>query len=104
LQESGDDLSGTNGKQYFRWWSSSVAYKLAPGLATLSASLTDVGQRVSVFGEKANANTVATAGFKQAVANLGNVGFSFGGGCVFGHGVRVSGGDARFSVINFAVK
>jgi hypothetical protein len=104
LQERGDDLSGTNGKQYFRWWSTSVAYQLAPGSASLSASLTDLGQWVSVFGERANANTAATAGFKQAVANLGNVGFSFGGGCFFGHGVRVSGGDARFSVINFAVK
>jgi len=42
LQEKGDDLSGTNGKQYFRWWSNSVAYQLAPGSANLSASLADV--------------------------------------------------------------
>jgi hypothetical protein len=33
LQEKGDDLSGTNGKQYFRWWSNNVAYQLAPGPA-----------------------------------------------------------------------
>jgi hypothetical protein len=53
---------------------------------------------------KANASVVATAGFKQAMANLGNVGFSFGGGCFYGHGVRVSGGGARFAVISYAVK
>jgi len=104
LQEKGDDLSGANGKQYFRWWSNSVAYQLAPGSANLSASLTDTSQWTSVFGEKANASAAATAGFKQAMANLGNVGFSFGGGCFYGHGVRVSGGGARFAVNSYTVK
>jgi len=32
LQQKGDDLSGRNGKQYFRWWSNSVA------LSTIAAS------------------------------------------------------------------
>ena len=104
LQEKGDDLSGRNGKQYFRWWSNNVAYQLASGPAKLSASLTDLSQWTSVFGEKANASAAATAGFKQAMANLGNVGFSFGGGCFYGHGVRVSGGGARFAVTSYVVK
>jgi hypothetical protein len=81
LQQRGDDLSGSNGKQYFRWWSNGVAYKLAPGAAEPSASVTDLSQWTSVFGEKANASAAATAGFKQAMSNLGNVGFTFGGGC-----------------------
>jgi hypothetical protein len=46
----------------------------------------------------------ATADFKQAMANLGSVGFSFVGGCFYGLGVRVSGGGARFAVTNYAVK
>lgn len=104
LQEKGDDLSGTNDKQFFRWWSNSEAYQLAPGPAKLSASLTDLSQWTSVFGEKANASAAATAGFKQARANLGNVGFSFGGGCFYGHGVRVSGGGARFAATSYVVK
>jgi hypothetical protein len=104
LQEQGDDLSGTNGKQYFRWWSTSVAYQLAPGQADLSASLTDLSQWVSVFGEKANASAAATEGFKQAMANLSNVGFAFGGGCFYGHGVRVTGGSARFAVANYTAR
>jgi hypothetical protein len=104
LQEKGDDLSGTNGKQYFRWWSNSIAYQLAPGSANLSASLTDLSQWTSVFGEKANASAAATAGFKQAMVNIGHVGFSFGGGCSYGHGVRVSGGGARFAVTGYAAK
>jgi hypothetical protein len=104
LQEQGDDLSGTNGKQYFRWWSTSVAYQLAPGQADLRASLSDLGEWVSVLGEKANASAAATTGFRQAITNLANVGFAFGGGCFYGHGVRVSGGDARFAVAKYAVK
>ena len=104
LQEKGDDLSGRNGKQYFRWFSNTAAYQLGPGRADLSASLTDLSQWISVFGEKANASAVATAGFKQAMANLGNVGFAFGGGCFYGHGVRVSGGSAKFAVSSYAVK
>ena len=104
LQEKGDDLSGTNGKQYFRWFSNSVAYQLASGVTNLRASLTDLSQWTSVLGEKANASAAATAGFQQAMANLGNVGFAFGGGCFYGHGVRVSGGGARFAVTSYSVK
>jgi hypothetical protein len=104
LQEKGDDLSGTNGKQYFRWFSNSAAYQLAPGAANLSAPLTDLSQWTSVFGEKANAGAAAKAGFEQAIANLGRVGFSFGGGCFYGHGVRVTGGGARFAVNSYTVK
>jgi hypothetical protein len=80
------------------------AYQLAPGRASLRASLTDLIQWTSVFGEKANASAAATAGFKQAMANLGHVGFSFGGGCFYGHGVRASGGGVRFAVTSYAVK
>ena len=81
-----------------------MAYELAPGPANLSVSLTDLSQWTSVFSEKANASAAATPGFKQATANLGSVGFSFGGGCFYGHGVRVSGGGARFAVKGLAVK
>lgn len=104
LQENGDDLSEANGKEYFRWWSNSVAYQLAPGRANLTASLTDLSQWTSVLGEKANASAAAAAGFRQAVANLGNAGFAFGGGCFYGHGVRVSEGGARFAVSSYSLK
>ena len=104
LQEKGDDLSGVGGKQYYRWWSINAAYELAPGSTTLTAQISDLSQWLSVFGERADASAAATAGFKQAMSNLGAVGFSFGGGCFFGHGVRASGGGARFAVTSYAVK
>jgi hypothetical protein len=44
------------------------------------------------------------AGFQQAIANLGSVGFSFVGGCYYGHGVRVSGGGARFALTTYTIK
>jgi hypothetical protein len=73
LQEKGDDLSGTNGKQYFRWFSNSAVYQLASGSANLNAPLTDFRQWTSVFGEKAHASAAAMVGFKQAIESLGNV-------------------------------
>jgi hypothetical protein len=104
LQEKGDDLSGTGDKQYYRWFSIGAAYELALGSTTLTAQVSDLSQWVSIFGERADASAAATAGFKQAMNNLGAVGFSFGGGCFYGHGVRASGGGARFAVTSYAVE
>ena len=104
LQEKGDDLSGAGGKQFYRWWSIKAVYELAPGSTTLTAQVSDLSQWLSVFGERADGSAAAMAGFKQAMNNLGAVGFSFGGGCFYGHGVRASGGAARFAVTSFEVK
>ena len=71
-----------NGKQYFRWWSNQVAYRLASGVANLRASLTGLSQCTSAFGDKTNVNGAAAAGFKQVTANLG----------------------AKFAVTSYAVK
>ncbi len=70
-----------------RWWSTRAVYRLAPGSAHLRASLTDLSQWKRVFDERANASGAATAGFKQAMANLANVAFS--GGRFYGHGSEV---------------
>ena len=42
-------------------------------------------------------------GFQDALGDLGHVGMTFGGGCFFGHGVNISGGTARFSLISYTV-
>ena len=90
--------------QYYRWWSINTFYVLAPGQAQLAASLTDPSQWLSVFGERADSSPAARAGFEAAKADLGAVGFTFGGGCFYGHGVNVLGGTARFHVRSFAVQ
>ena len=103
LQRKGDDLTGQGEYEFYRWFSNEVAYRLAAGSAHLAVALTP-GQWTSVFGRKGDYDFAATAGFVQALRHLGNVGFVFGGGCYYGHGVNVSGGTARFTLSEYSIK
>jgi hypothetical protein len=103
LQRKGDDLSGRGEYEFYRWFSNDVAYELAAGSAKLTAALTP-DQWTSVFGKKGDYHPTATIGFVQALQNLANVGFVFGGGCYYGHGVNVSGGTARFTLSEYSIK
>jgi len=103
LQRKGDDLSGQGEYEFYRWFSNEVAYELAAGSASLTASLTP-DQWTSVFGKKGDYDSTAKAGFVQALQNLANVGFVFGGGCFYGHGVNVSGGTARFTLLQYSIE
>jgi len=42
--------------------------------------------------------------FNTGLQNLSDVGITFGGGCFFGHGVHVTGGKARFELIDFRIQ
>jgi hypothetical protein len=55
-----------------------------------------------VFGKKDDYSSAATAGFAQAL--LGRVGLVFGGDCIYGHGVNVSCGTARFTLSQFGIE
>jgi hypothetical protein len=101
LQRRGNDM--TAAKEFFRWWSNSIAYMLAHGTAALIAPL-DPAQWSSVLGKNGIDSEAATQGFEAALADLGNVGTTFGGACYFGHGVFVTGGTARFIATGYAVK
>jgi hypothetical protein len=101
LQRRGDDM--TAAKEFFRWWSNPVGYTLAPGAAELVAPL-NPAQWSSVLGKRGTDSAAATQGFEAALADLGNVGMTFGGGCFFGHGVFVTGGTARFIATGYAVR
>jgi hypothetical protein len=103
LQRTGDDLSGQGEYEFYRWFSNEVAYRLAAGNAHLTAALTP-GQWTSVFGKKGDYDLAATAGFMQALQQLGSVGFVFGGGCFYGHGVNVTGGTARFTLNHYSME
>jgi hypothetical protein len=106
LQRRGDDWTGRGPMQYYRWFSNqdqSGAFLLAQGHATLSASLTDPAQWTSVFGKRGDADAEARTGFHQAIADIDSVGFTFGGGCFYGHGVNVVGGTARFVASSYTV-
>jgi hypothetical protein len=103
LQRTGDDLSGRGKYEFYRWFSNNVAYELAAGSANLTAALTP-DQWTSVFGKRGDYDSAAKIGFVQALQNLANVGFVFGGGCYYGHGVNVSGGTARFTLRQYSIK
>ena len=100
LQQKNDPL--TAHAEFYRWWSNPTAYELAAGSSTLNAPLIP-DQWVSVLGKIGNSSQSAADGFNTALQNLGNVGFTFGGGCFYGHGVNVSNGTARFTLIEYSI-
>jgi hypothetical protein len=100
LQRRGDDLSAKS--EFHRWFSLS-GFKLGEGSADLTVALRP-DQWVSVFGKHGDYNESARTGFQEALQNLGNVGFVYGGGCFYGHGVNVVGGSARFLATEYSVK
>jgi len=102
LQRKRDDLSGRGEYEFYRWFSNDVAYELAAGSANLTAALTP-DQWTSVFGKKGDYHSAAKLGFAVALQDLANVGFVFGGGCFYGHGVNVSGGTARFMLEKYSM-
>ena len=102
FQRKGDDLSGQGEYEYYRWWSKTAAYVLAPGNAVLTGDLTQPSQWISVYGKPGDGNVLA---FREALTNIGTVGMTFGGGCFFGHGVFVDpgSGSAVFKAMSYRV-
>jgi hypothetical protein len=93
LQTKNDDLVKSDG----RYWSNPVGITMINGTFTLNIPLNE-GNWTNVDGG------FNEDGFKKLLQNMGNVGFTFGGGCFFGHGVSVSGGEAKFYVTSFTIK
>jgi hypothetical protein len=81
-------------KEFYRWWSNPLAIKLAEHQHSINVPLTP-DQWSSVFGKKGDA---APSEFATALKDVENIGMTFGGGCFFGHGVNISGGEATFTL------
>jgi len=99
IQRQGDTLEADH--EFYRWWSKAAA-KLAAGTVTLTVSLMP-DQWLSVLGKEGDLDQSATAGFRAALQNVGNIGMTFGGGCFAGHGVNISRGTARFSLMSYRI-
>jgi hypothetical protein len=105
FQRKGDDMTASaNNSEFHRWWSVPAHYELYDGAAILKGDLTRPQDWTSVLGKPGDASSAATASFKAAINDLANVGFTFGGGCFYGHGVFVRRGSARFNVTAFTIK
>ena len=98
LQRRDDPMSGEGDYEFYRRWSN-VGAELKDRTVTLDVPL-QPALWTSVFGKSGDANPCA---FAAAMADLGNIGITFGGGCFFGHGVRILNGGAIFSMNRFAV-
>jgi hypothetical protein len=88
---------------YDRWWSNPRAYTLAAGSATITVPLQPESWS-SVNGRFGHADSEARFHFAKALLNVTRLGLTFGGGCAFGHGIRVQGGTARFVLTEYAVR
>lgn len=76
------------------WWSNPEGNVLATGPESLSANL-DPTLWTNWNGQH------DAAGFAAAVADVQQIGVSFGGGCFFANGVGDAGGNATFTLTNF---
>ncbi len=100
LQIKNDDMVSENN----RWWANPVTYELgASGDVTLTIPLT-LDKWSNVYGHFGNYSADSAAGFRNVLSHMGNIGFTFGGGCFFGHGVNVSGGTAQFIVTSYSIQ
>ena len=95
--------NNNGGGEYDRWWSNPIAATLGAGSSTISVPLTGASWS-SVNGRYGNADGETAFNFEKALLNVTRLGVTFGGGCSFGHGVRVSGGTARFALNSYAVQ
>lgn len=94
-----NDYTKVNNKnfEFTRWWSNPQAVQLAPGSFELVVPLTPDNWS-DIYGQSGSANPDQ---FALALQHPAMLGFSFGGGCFFGHGVNTSNGTATFVVINY---
>ena len=95
IQRQNDEFT----QEFYRWWSNPKALLLIPGRHSITVPLTP-DQWSSVSGKNGE---FAHEEFYAALEDVGNIGMTFGGGCFFGHGVNVSGGQVMFAVREFAI-
>ncbi len=68
------------------WWAHTTgAQQLAPGTFTVTTTVTP--DQWSDWSGKMGTDSLASAGFAAAAANVTGIGLSFGGGCFFENGV-----------------
>lgn len=95
FQRRGDDWN----KDGWRWWSTfATKMPIEPGEFEISVSLNDNWTSVEKMTAKNN-----PVEFKAAIDNAARVGFTFGGGDGYGHGVYAT-GPAKFVLEDFIIE
>ena len=96
IERQGDDLTN----EYFRWWCGSAVYILGSNdnqMLTITCPLT-YDKWTDVYGHRDQNE------FQDTLNNIGWVGLTFGGSNMWGHGVNLLGGKARFELINYQIQ
>ncbi len=93
------------GTLFNNWWCDAQFFVLpdiiGKGIVAIKVPLTpDAWANVS--GQMANSSPATLAQFNKAKQVLWDAGMTFGGKSAYGHGVRVKGGSAKFTLISFA--
>jgi hypothetical protein len=98
IERKGDNGYNPN----YRWWADDpYSYELDTLLGTVTIVVPlDPAYWSNVNGEIGSTNPSA---FQAALANPMRIGMTMGGGCYFGHGVNVTGGVARFDLMQYQV-
>ncbi len=93
-----DDLVSADG----RWWADSSIYNLGSKDGQVQVFTIPLTPAIwtNVYGKS---GTDDPQGFAGALANVGYFGLTFGGQSFAGHGVALSGGSAKFILINYEV-
>jgi hypothetical protein len=100
FQRNGDDMMGKAGTtEFYRWWGNAHVTPLALGSFDVTAPLVPP-EWGSVLGKN---GTVAGSKWTAALADVGRIGFTFGGASFAGHGVVLATGSANFMLEAFDV-
>jgi len=83
--------------EFGRWFATARAQELQEGAHTVEVPM-DPALWVSVYGKRGSDFPTE---FNSAAGTGGSIGMVFGGGCFAGHGVFVTGGTARFTILEF---
>ena len=98
FQRKGDNWSGKGEYETYRWWSTFRDHSpLKPGTYELSVGLDENWTAVQTSSATNNPKA-----FREAIRNAERVGFTFGGGDGWGHGVYAT-GPARFVLTAFEI-
>ena len=98
FQRRGDDWTGSGKFETYRWWSTFRAHMpLTPGEHELSVGLDENWTAVRTSSAQSNPKA-----FRDAIRDADRVGFTFGGGDGWGHGVYAT-GPARFVLTAFEI-
>jgi hypothetical protein len=87
-----------------RWFSPANSVLMMPtnSVASYTVSL-GPSNWIGVYGQTGNSSATALAAFKATIANMGNIGLVFGGGCFAGHGIYLDAGSATFNLLRIVI-